>query len=184
MITDSNGCVLNQSFILNQPALLTVLDTVTNASCSTCNDGSAEVFASGGIPPYSILWSTGDTVSSLTGLLPGTYFACITDQGLCEFCDTVVVSFSIGLSPVQPITIDIYPNPFDQSSVIRVTSSSDISKYIVSISNSLGEILLKSELREKQIILDGGRYDNGIYYLQIRDSRGIIMLQKMLVVIH
>lgn len=33
----------------------------------------------GGVPPYSILWSTGQTTEVVTGLLPGTYSVTVTD---------------------------------------------------------------------------------------------------------
>lgn len=37
---------------------------------------------SGGIPPYSYQWSTGDTAVSISGLLPGTYTVIVTDATL------------------------------------------------------------------------------------------------------
>ena len=50
-------------------------------SCIGSCDGAASVTVSGGgIPPYSYLWSNGDTTTSITGQCAGTYSVTITDS--------------------------------------------------------------------------------------------------------
>jgi uncharacterized repeat protein (TIGR01451 family) len=41
--------------------------------------GVLEAQIDGGVPPYSIAWSTGATTAVITGLLPGTYSVVVTD---------------------------------------------------------------------------------------------------------
>jgi hypothetical protein len=46
---------------------------------------------SGGMPPYSYLWSTGETTQSIEGLIPGTYTLIVTDAQDCETeCEVIV----------------------------------------------------------------------------------------------
>jgi PKD repeat protein len=63
----------------------------TDASCPTCQDGSASVNISGGTGPYSYLWSNGATISALTGLSPGQYGVCVTDVNNCTQCTNNIV---------------------------------------------------------------------------------------------
>ena len=52
---------------------------VTNASTPIASNGSVQVLINGGTAPYSISWTNGQQGSTLTGLLPGTYSAVVTD---------------------------------------------------------------------------------------------------------
>ncbi|NNC94369.1 MAG: hypothetical protein HKN92_02325, partial [Chitinophagales bacterium] len=65
--------------------------------------GSASASPSGGIPPYSFQWSTGDMTSSVSGLCPGIYFLTVTDSIGC----TIVQCVEIGESPDYVITVSV-----------------------------------------------------------------------------
>jgi PKD repeat protein len=67
---------------------------VNPATCSTCNDGSAQVYPNAGTQPYTYLWSSGDTIDYVDNLLPGSYTVCVTDLNGCTACDTVMVNDS------------------------------------------------------------------------------------------
>ncbi len=56
---------------------------VFKVSCPGATDGSIEVSASGGQPPYTYLWSNGATVPKLTDIAEGWYQVTITDAGGC-----------------------------------------------------------------------------------------------------
>ena len=63
----------------------------THISCNGSCDGTANVTANG-TAPYSYLWSTGDTTSSINGLCAGTYTVITTDDSACVVYDTLVVN--------------------------------------------------------------------------------------------
>lgn len=48
-------------------------------SCFGASDGTASLAPTGGTTPYSLLWSTGETTSSISGLAAGPYSYTITD---------------------------------------------------------------------------------------------------------
>ena len=104
-IIDANGCRKDTSVTLTQPPLLS--DTITlsifnggsNISCNGYIDGVAYSNASGGIPPYSYLWSNGDAGDSAVGLGVGNYTLTLTDSNGCS----VVKPFS--LTQPSPVSI-------------------------------------------------------------------------------
>ena len=55
-------------------------------------DGFLSVYVSGGIPPYSFLWNTGDTVPDIYGLIAGTYTVTVTDGMAQTDQETIVLS--------------------------------------------------------------------------------------------
>jgi len=54
-------------------------------------DGTATIIISGGIAPYSYLWSDGQTVNPAVNLAAGTYDVAITDANGCETMGTCVI---------------------------------------------------------------------------------------------
>ena len=79
---------------------LAVAGTPEDISCNGETDGSIFLTLSGGIPPYSVEWSTGDTTQSITGLAAGVYSYTVMDSISCAVID----SFTI-VEP-DPITAD------------------------------------------------------------------------------
>lgn len=55
-----------------------------NVTCATGMDGTLDVSASGGVPPYTYLWSSGQTSTRITSLSPINYSVTITDFSGCE----------------------------------------------------------------------------------------------------
>jgi hypothetical protein len=96
-VTDAQGCVASGTAIV-QPANPPVASAVaTNVACRGAATGSVNLTVSGGSVPYSYVWSTGSTASSLTNLPAGTYSATITDANGCSTSANAVVS--------QPATV-------------------------------------------------------------------------------
>ncbi len=65
-----------------------------NSSYATCDvsaDGTATVIATGGVQPYTYLWSTGETFVVASSLLPGDYQVTVTDATGCVASTTVSV---------------------------------------------------------------------------------------------
>ena len=63
-------------------AQLIISATTTDLSCNSASgpaDGAIDLAASGGVIPYSYLWSDGSTSEDLTGLAAGSYAVTVTD---------------------------------------------------------------------------------------------------------
>jgi gliding motility-associated-like protein len=97
-VTDINGCSISDSLTLNQPAVLTSNAWATsnfngtNISCNGAMDGSAQVSGAGGVAPYTFLWNTSDTSTTLSNLGVGSYNVVVTDANGCTTIDTVTLN--------------------------------------------------------------------------------------------
>ena len=67
---------------------------ITNGNC-TNPIGSATVTVTGGVPPYTITWSNGQTGPILSSVPSGTYIATITDNSCSKvpIYDTVIINY-------------------------------------------------------------------------------------------
>ncbi|MBL0102641.1 MAG: SprB repeat-containing protein [Bacteroidetes bacterium] len=91
VVTDVNGCQTSSQANISQPTPITANSTIVPATCGLSN-GSAQIIAGGGVAPYTYLWSTGSTSSSVSGLAAGSYSVVVTDAHSCSS------TFSIGVS--------------------------------------------------------------------------------------
>ncbi len=78
-VTDANGCTVNESIVVNEPNALLSSTTTTDALCNGDNTGSATVSVTGGVSPYTYLWSDGQTTATASNLSAGNYSVTVTD---------------------------------------------------------------------------------------------------------
>ncbi len=90
-ITDQLGCQLLGQFLISSPPPLTISFSVNSPSCQACNDGSISPQVSGGVSPYTFLWSNGATNITLFGLTAGVYTLYVTDANGCTTTNTVLL---------------------------------------------------------------------------------------------
>lgn len=100
-VTDGNGNTVVDSLMINEPDALTDSIDSQDEVCLNDGNGSASVTASGGTAPYTYLWSTGSSDSTISGLLPGTYTVTITDANGCTTTDQAVIGTEFNTLP-QP----------------------------------------------------------------------------------
>lgn len=84
-VTDDNGCQVSGSVTVTGPTPITVNVSVEQIPEGESSGGSITINStSGGTAPYTYLWNTGDTGTSITDLAPGTYAVAITDDSGCQ----------------------------------------------------------------------------------------------------
>ncbi len=99
-ITDNNNCVLNQSFNINEPDLISNTFTNTNSSCINTNDGTSLSNPTGGNGNFNFAWSNGDTTNQATNLPPNMlYYITITDTLGCFKYDSTTINPTTVLNP-------------------------------------------------------------------------------------
>lgn len=86
IITDANGCTAgtNDSIAVHSEAGFNYTVAATAANCTNGTATVGSFTGTGGVPPYSYLWSNGATSSSITGLTQGDYSVTVTDAQGCH----------------------------------------------------------------------------------------------------
>ncbi len=93
-VTDANGCFVSESVTLVNTGIPVLTVNSINASCGN-SDGSIELFVSGGVSPYSFLWSpNGETTEDIISLPAGNYSVVLTDDAGCEASGNVTIENS------------------------------------------------------------------------------------------
>lgn len=107
-VTDNTGCVGSTTVTIGEPTEIIIDETLTNVNCGAI-DGQISTTVTGGSGSYNYLWSpNGETTSSLTGLMPGSYGVTVTDANGCVATGSYVLT-SIGSLPinVSPTSVTI-----------------------------------------------------------------------------
>ncbi len=91
-IKDASGCNSTASVVITQAPVMNVYTASNNVQCYGGNDGSAYAIVSGGLAPYTYLWSNGNTTLSVNNLSRGVYSITIKDKNNCTLILTDTIT--------------------------------------------------------------------------------------------
>lgn len=93
IVKDANGCItISAATIPNAAGPIMSVVSQTNVSCFGGNNGIATTTVSGGVAPYTYLWSNAQNTGTGTNLLAGVYSATVTDQVGCKSSVSVTIT--------------------------------------------------------------------------------------------
>lgn len=113
-VSDSQGCVAEETFTVGEPNAIQITSDITNESCPGSGDGSVTITITGGTPGYSTSWTGPDGLSasgvSITNLSPGTYTAEVTDLNGCQASAEIEIDidsdYSIEATSINPLCFE------------------------------------------------------------------------------
>ncbi|MBI4649041.1 MAG: T9SS type A sorting domain-containing protein [Bacteroidia bacterium] len=161
-VTDANGCEVTGSITLTEPEVLNLTYIVTEEISG--NDGAIDITVTGGILPYSFLWSTSETTEDLTGLAAGVYTVTVSDSNLCQVIQPVNVTNAACSLALSVTGFDLLCNG-DNSGIAVVVASSGTEPYSYQWSDPLS-----------QTTDTATGLDVGIYYITVTDDSGCVEL--------
>lgn len=97
----SIACTADDTVTIGGAGALNIITSITAVICDDDQDGSIKLIPSGGTPPYDVLWSNGDTNTTISNLNPGVYSFTLTDAEGCRLED------SIPLTSVSEYSIEL-----------------------------------------------------------------------------
>lgn len=80
---------------------------------------SLSVTITGGTPPYSVLWNSGETTQSISQKLPGTYIVTITDNS----ASACVISDTFQITQDPPVTVTIPPSVIKCDTIVTIRAN-------------------------------------------------------------
>jgi len=90
-VTDGNNCNNTLTVTIGEPAQLIASATAVDAFCNLPLGTATASVASGGVAPFSYMWSDGQSGTTAVGLVPGNYDVTITDVNGCTGTSSVTV---------------------------------------------------------------------------------------------
>ncbi len=101
------GGTAGNSFLaqISTPGVCNSVNFTTTAASCAGSDGSATAAATFCAPPYTYVWSNGDTGTTADSLAAGDYYVVVTGSGSCGITDTFFVTVS------GPITVAMVSSP-------------------------------------------------------------------------
>jgi gliding motility-associated-like protein len=100
-VTDANMCTATYNYNISQPPPMAINAVVNNALCFGSNTGSVNVTVTGGLLPYTYLWSNGATTQNIGNLGVGNYSVTAFDANQCS------VTGIYSISQPTPITVTL-----------------------------------------------------------------------------
>lgn len=148
---------------------------ITHPTTCSSYDGSIQVSASGGLPPYLYSWSFGNTNSIITGLGPSIYTVTVSDAAGCSITVEDTVTCPTGVPEWSSEGVAFYPNP--TSGLIRVSHPGNTSD--LSVSDVLGRKIYSSAVMQNSTssVIDLSFALPGVYFLEIKAENGSLGIQ-------
>jgi hypothetical protein len=175
-VYDTNGCSTDTFISIFEPPPLILTDSVTDATCSTCCDGSMVPTVTGGVPPYTYTFSCGPAFN----VCPGTYVCCVMDANGCSACDTVVISYPSSVSEITEQGFSIHPNPATHSFTISIEKETGNKSWELELLDVTGRLVRKESIDNSQSSIIHIQFISGLYFVKLI-SEERVFLQKLII---
>jgi gliding motility-associated-like protein len=114
--------------------LRNIIPIITNSTPAGCSNNGTATASAIGIPPFTYLWSNGQTTQTATGLSGGTYTVTVSDKDCVPHSDTATVTITTNLGAGFAVLDTTNPSCSSAGSA-KVTTSSNTYTYTYSWSN-------------------------------------------------
>lgn len=162
-VTDANNCSVVVPFTVGYNTGFTIVATATDVSCNNAGDGVVDLMVSGGVAPFTYIWSDGQTTEDAIALSPGTYSVIVSDFNGCTATTSVEIKQPDVLSATSTIAGLTCFESADGLIDIEVTGGT--SPYFYNWSNGA-------------ITEDISGLQAGTYSVQVTDSHGCVWSQN------
>lgn len=169
-------------------SIVTLNLSITNATASIIQNGST-LQATPGATSYQ--WLTCNPYQIISGAISSTYlvtsngdYTVAITQNNCTDTASCVNITNLGTNEKNPTksSVQIIPNPSKDGIFTLLISNSTSKKELdLDVFNSIGQEIINKKINiEKSVVIDLGKYPNGLYYIEIKDKeiRYFIKLTK------
>ncbi|MDB5281396.1 MAG: C-terminal target protein [Bacteroidota bacterium] len=158
--------------LIYQPLISNGIVAVNDSNIVSAN-GSLTEIPGQGEPPYTYLWSNGDTTATTSNLSAGKYYVTVTDKNVCQsYVDSATVRFVTGLQDQVLTNVKVYPNPSKGVVTIQNLDPTDNIKQpeVFDMTGRSVKTWSSSQGNNLQLYFDESA--QGIYFLRLRSEKG------------
>lgn len=171
IINDDNGCSTQQDFTITEPPVFTVTGVMTEESVS--NDGAIDLTVTGGVAPYTYIWSNNETTQDISGLAPGTYTVTVTDALGCSYLLQYEVTSTVGIDEVSINEAVIYPNPFNTQFEIKLKGQFDFV-----VQDARGKVIQIGSGNDTKLVSLEQR-ETGVYFVKLSQENNFRVIKMI-----
>ncbi len=91
-VTDDYGCTAGQQYTIDQPTELVYDTAYQHVDCYGSYTGMVEIMPSGGVQPYTYVWSNGANSNQLNDIPVGEYDVTVTDANGCIVSESFTIT--------------------------------------------------------------------------------------------
>lgn len=148
----------------------------TAASSSSAADGSITAIPQGGTSPYTYLWNTSETSSTISNLPAGQYTVTVTEKFGCISTQDIDL-WTLGVNDPLGNNIGlIYPNPSNGNFHIQFKEELKQPELLF-IYNILGKVVYSQQLElNTTTITINTNLDTGVYFIQMGNSERVSVM--------
>lgn len=180
LVSSKNGCLIESNFTLDEPSEIEIqLSANNDSSNDTIPSGSILSTVSGGIEPYSYLWSNGEMSPDLFNLPAGIYNLSVTDANDCVVTNSIEILLMTNVNTLLAEKIKIHPNP--TSSIVQLESPFKIEEIYIYDSSGVPVTCDINSMSSNRytIILD--TKSAGVYFVKIFSNDSIFVKKLILI---
>jgi hypothetical protein len=141
---------------------------------------SINITVNGGIPPYTYLWSNGETTEDINNLTAGSYSVTITDINGCTTQGNYIVQNAHPVLNVSVQSSDVYCSG-ESSGYFYVTASGGIPPYDVAWTGPVSSNPIGSEILNAGSSYSITNLPAGNFYITVSDSNGDTTTQSLVI---
>jgi gliding motility-associated-like protein len=144
VVREDKACTTKyfKEITFKEPDSIKINYHLVSPSCETCPDGEINLLVSGGTPPYSVLWSTNDTITHLSNMALGNYLVWVTDASDCHA--NALINLTLDYPPFQ-IPNAFTPNGDGVNEKWEIDALRDFPECNVKIFNRSGRLVWWSD---------------------------------------
>lgn len=173
LVTGTNGSETMSTSVIISVSETMELSMESVPSLEGTATGSASVTVSeGGIAPYTYEWMSGETTSTIDGLVPGAYIVWVTDAAGCEATQAVTVETANSIAGLEAAeAFQVYPNPATASFQIELHPYMT-GVITVEVSTTSGQVVWTQQANSNSILnVDSSTWSNGVYYVRVSNTQ-------------
>jgi hypothetical protein len=171
-VTNAAGATASDTIVVTVHEL-----PVINLGSDVTKTDSLVLEAGAGYASY--LWSTGETLPSITVTETGNYWVQVVNGFGCSGSDTINVTIITGINRDLAKNITVFPNP-NNGKFWLVYEFNTTASTVVEIVNTDGSTVWRNEVKEflgRNYFIEAGELTKGVYFLRLTSQDKIATLR-------